>query len=82
MLDEELWADMVDPILVEFVQHAQTTAQKLYEESVNRSPNDPVNFEEFMDQEKYKPFAKGVKAERHAVVTESKRHHAFPIKFQ
>lgn len=82
VLDEELWADMVDPILLEFVQHAQTTAQKLYEESVNRSPNDPVNFEEFMDQEKYKPFAKGVKAERHAVVTESKRHHAFPIKFQ
>jgi hypothetical protein len=81
VLDDDLWKD-VQVELEEFVQRARTTANKLYDECVQRTDDNPLDFEAFLDQHKYQPFVKGIKAQRHASLTESKRQHVFPIKFQ
>ena len=83
VLDESLWDNLMSDNFDEFVGRARSIANKLYEEcsSDGAEKDDPVDFEKFFDRHKYQPFSRGIKSQRKAVLTESKKAHVFPIKY-
>lgn len=80
VLDEGLWEDFMAPNVVEFVDKCVDTAGLLYQR-VAAGPPQGVDYEQFLESHKYKPFVKGVKSSRQERVCASKRSHVFPIKF-
>lgn len=80
--DEELWDTLVDPAIEGFVSTTTQVAKELLDQCVASGARPAaVNYETFLNSYKYPPFERGVKADRHAATTASKRHHIFPIQF-
>lgn len=82
VLDEDLWANFLEPAFEEFVQRSMFVANELLGECTRSDLVDPVDFEEFFDQHKYPSFQKGYKQESKEFCRQSKNCHVYSINFK
>ena len=81
VLDEDLWNNFMAPATDEFVTKCMDVAQQLVDK-LNRSQyGGYIRFNDFLEEHKYPPFDRGVKAHNNSLTTASKKRHVFPITF-
>lgn len=79
VLDEELWDNFMAPATDEFVTKCMSVARQLVDKVTQRPQL--VRYAEFLEDHKYPPFERGVKAINNGLTTTSKQRHVFPITF-
>lgn len=85
VLDEELWDTFMAPATDEFVTKCMGVAQELVETLSKGQQTGKgkafLRYNDFLEDHKYPPFERGVKAHNNSLTTSSKQRHVFPIDF-